>query len=179
MAGEVAWACLHLHLSILRLKTHSLSAQSWLSAFISPVQALPGAVQPCSGSSQAVPVRGPRWTHTPRSLCTAAAAPPAVMLGLLCAVGMQFGYSPLRMGELGSCSRDVKPTCSQILSREGGCYRSAAEETAGTTPSNICRFWFYCHSFCLLCCLLKVNLHRSCRLSYWTNCKHPSYLYTL
>lgn len=30
--------------------------------------------------------------------------------------------------------------CSQILSREGSCYRSAAEETAGTTPSNICRF---------------------------------------
>lgn len=58
-----------------------------------------------------MPVRGPRWTHTPRSLCTAAAAPPAVMLGLPRAVGMQFGYSPLRMGELGSCSRDVKPTC--------------------------------------------------------------------
>lgn len=69
--------------------------------------------------------------------------------------------------------------CFHILSREGGCYRSAAEETAGTTPSNICRFWFYCHSFSLSCCLLKLNLRWSCRLSYWTNCKHPSYLYTL
>lgn len=56
---------------------------------------------------------------------------------------------------LSGCSLDTVPSgwgtwklfqgyetnmCSQIFSREGGCYRSATEETAGTTPSNICRF---------------------------------------
>lgn len=50
MAGEVTWACFHLHLSILRLKAQSLITQSCPSAPTSPV----GAVQPCSGSSAAL-----------------------------------------------------------------------------------------------------------------------------
>lgn len=50
MVGEVTWACFHLHLSVLRLKAHSLITHSCPSAPTSLV----GAVQPCSRSSRAV-----------------------------------------------------------------------------------------------------------------------------
>lgn len=149
MAREVAWACPRLHLSILRLKAHSVTTQSWLSAFISPV-----------GASQV------QW-ELPGSACWGLAGPTPQQRLQQCPhchmlSGCSLHTAPLGWGTwklFQRCEMDAVPkrvaVTDQLLRKP---LEQLIQVFAGfdfaITASNF-------HS-----CLLKLNLHQSCRLSY-------------